>query len=166
MVAALKVLSICGSLRKASFNRGLLRIARTHLPEGVEMSEANLDALPMFNQDLETAELYPAAATELRAAIKEADALLIACPEYNSNVTPLLSNAIGWGEQCSFRVLSSALPLRAALCSSKLPSDSFLTPLPRQPSAQRFSWKAGRHHRRRRLLQHRTCARRAAPYGE
>src|SRR5689334_2811378 len=87
-----KILGIAGSLRKNSYNRSALQAARELAPAGVTLTTFDLDGLPLFNQDDEQ---NPAArVTELKAAIRAADAILIATPEYNYSVPGVLKNAI------------------------------------------------------------------------
>lgn len=52
--------------------------------------------MPLFDEDLEQNEGTPAAVTALRNKMIAADGLLLACPEYNSSITPLLKNVIDW----------------------------------------------------------------------
>jgi chromate reductase, NAD(P)H dehydrogenase (quinone) len=92
----LKVVGICGSLRKSSTNLGLLRYAREHAPEGMEIKIAELGDVPFFNADLEN---KPAAVEALLADIEAADALLLACPEYNYSLAPALKNALDWASR-------------------------------------------------------------------
>ena len=90
-----RVLALSGSLRRDSYNRGLLRAAEELAPEGVELElyDGWVDA-PAFNEDSESS---PAPAViELRARIAAADALLIATPEYNGSIPGALKNAIDW----------------------------------------------------------------------
>ena len=91
-----KILGLAGSLRDASVNRGLIRAARELAPEGVtvELYEA-LDELPFFNRDVED-EGDPAPVKELKEKIEEADAVLIATPEYNYAIPGVLVNALDW----------------------------------------------------------------------
>ena len=93
----LHVLGIAGSLRAASYNRALLRAARELAPEGMTIAAFELDDLPLYNEDLERDP--PAAALEMRARIRAADALLIATPEYTYSISGVLKNAIDWGSQ-------------------------------------------------------------------
>ena len=95
-MSTLKVLAICGSLRRASTNMGLLRYAQAHAPEGMSITIADIGALPFFNADLSA---KPAAATQLFAQLAEADALLLACPEYNYSMAPALKNALDWASR-------------------------------------------------------------------
>ena len=93
MVNELTILGIAGSLRKDSYNRGLLRAAQGLAPEGVTIETfEELDQIPLFNQDDEQ---NPAPkVTELKQRIRNADAILIVTPEYNYSVPGVLKNAI------------------------------------------------------------------------
>jgi chromate reductase, NAD(P)H dehydrogenase (quinone) len=93
-----RVLAISGSLRQASHNTQLLRLAQEHAPAGVEIVIWDgLADLPAYNEDLE---VDPGEAVEdLRAAIADADALLIATPEYNFGVPGALKNALDWASR-------------------------------------------------------------------
>lgn len=90
----LRVLGISGSLRKASYNTALLRAAAELLPPGMTLETFDLSPLPMFNQDFEKP--FPEPVVEFRSRVTQADALLIATPEYNSSVSGALKNAIDW----------------------------------------------------------------------
>jgi len=89
------ILGIAGSLRTGSHNTQLLRLAAEELPEGVELVVFDgLADIPAFDQDLE--DLAPDAVDALKAAIAEADAVLIATPEYNGSIPGALKNALDW----------------------------------------------------------------------
>jgi chromate reductase len=92
----LKLLGICGSLRRQSTNAGLLRAAMAELPEGVTMEIADLSAVPFYNADLTE---KPAAVQKLLAQIAAADALVLACAEYNFSIAPALKNALDWASR-------------------------------------------------------------------
>lgn len=94
----MKILGIAGSLRESSYNRALLRAARELLPEGVELVEHDLRDLPFYDGDVEAAG-DPDSVVEFKQAIREADALLIATPEYNRGVPGVLKNAIDWASR-------------------------------------------------------------------
>ena len=94
----MKVLGISGSLRSGSYNRGLLRAARELAPPGVEIAEFDLRELPFYDGDLEAGG-DPAPVTAFKDAISEADALLIATPEYNRGVPGVLKNAVDWASR-------------------------------------------------------------------
>jgi chromate reductase, NAD(P)H dehydrogenase (quinone) len=94
----MKILGISGSVRIDSFNRGLLRAARDQAPMGVEVEICKIGDLPSFDADVEKIGA-PKAVSELKIAIANADALLIACPEYNGSFTGVLKNAIDWASR-------------------------------------------------------------------
>ena len=91
----IRVLGISGSLRKASFNTGLLRAAVQLAPPNVSIETADLSAIPLYNEDVHAQGFPPPVAT-LRAQVAAADALLIATPEYNYSMPGVLKNAIDW----------------------------------------------------------------------
>jgi len=97
-MADMTILGFAGSLRRASFNRGLIRAAAAGAPPGIEVRILTLEGLPLFNQDLEDAGDPPEVAN-LKQAIAEADALLVATPEYNHGVPGVLKNAIDWASR-------------------------------------------------------------------
>ena len=90
-----KILAISGSLRLGSLNSMLLRAAKRLAPNDIEVElYPGLNALPLFNPDLEAAN--PAAVTEFRAHIVSSDAVLIASPEYAHGVSGVIKNALDW----------------------------------------------------------------------
>jgi chromate reductase len=94
----MRILAISGSLRRDSHNTQLLRAAADLLPSGAELVVLDpeaLRAIPHYDEDLrELGE--PAAVTSLRAAVNDADALLVSTPEYNHSLPGALKNAIDW----------------------------------------------------------------------
>lgn len=94
----MRVLGIAGSLRRASYNRALLRAAAELAPPGMEVVTHELDGIPLFNEDVE-AEGVPPAVQALRDAIAGADALLFATPEYNHGMPGVLKNAVDWASR-------------------------------------------------------------------
>jgi chromate reductase, NAD(P)H dehydrogenase (quinone) len=90
-----RILGISGSLRERSYNRALLRAARELAPEDVEIVEFDLSPIPFYDGDVEAAG-DPASVAALRAAVAEADGLLLATPEYNRGTSGVLKNAIDW----------------------------------------------------------------------
>jgi chromate reductase len=93
-----KILGIAGSLREGSYNRGLLRAARELLPQDVDFVEFDIRSLPFYDGDVEAAG-DPEPVVALKDAIREADALLIATPEYNRGVPGGLKNAVDWASR-------------------------------------------------------------------
>lgn len=94
----INILAFAGSLRKSSLNRALLNNAVELCPEGMNMRIYSLDGLPLYNEDIEK-EGVPAVVQEFRNAIREADGLLIAVPEYNYSLPGVLKNAIDWASR-------------------------------------------------------------------
>lgn len=92
----IRLLGICGSLRKASHNMTLLKTAQQLLPEGVSLQIADLTEVPFFNADLAT---KPAAVVALLEAFQQADGFVFACPEYNYSIAPALKNALDWASR-------------------------------------------------------------------
>jgi chromate reductase, NAD(P)H dehydrogenase (quinone) len=91
-----KVVAICGSLRKASINRALVRSLPALAPEGMEIVEAPpIDGFPLYNFDIQ-AQGFPAPVTALADAIRGAAGVIIVTPEYNYSVPAPLKNAIDW----------------------------------------------------------------------
>jgi chromate reductase len=93
----LEILGFAGSLRKGSFNRGLLRLAGEIMPAEAVLEIFDLAEIPPFNLELELD--MPHAPRELKKAIEKADALLIATPEYNYSFSGVLKNAIDWASR-------------------------------------------------------------------
>jgi chromate reductase len=93
----MRVLGICGSLRRDSYNSALLRHAGELLKgEGVEFAVYDgLREVPPYDEDGDVAGA-PVAVARVRAAVAAADAVLIATPEYNSSVPGVLKNALDW----------------------------------------------------------------------
>jgi chromate reductase, NAD(P)H dehydrogenase (quinone) len=94
-MADVKILGVCGSLRKASYNMAALRACNDLMPSGMSMKVAQIGDLPMYNQDVFDAGI-PEPVKRFEAEVRAADAVLIASPEYNFSVPPLLKNAIDW----------------------------------------------------------------------
>jgi len=101
-MTAAKILAFAGSARKDSFNKKLVKIAiagaKAAGAEVTYLDFRNLP-LPLYDEDLEAAEGLPENALKLKAMMKAHQGFLIACPEYNSSVTPLLKNAIDWASR-------------------------------------------------------------------
>jgi chromate reductase len=96
--AAVRVLGIAGSLRSGSYNRALIRAAAELAPPGVVVEQFDLRAIPLYDADVEAAG-DPEAVVDLKQAIRSADALLFATPEYNRGTSGVLKNAIDWASR-------------------------------------------------------------------
>lgn len=96
-----RLVGISGSLRKASYNTGLLRAAAEALPEGVTLEIASIAGIPLYDGDVEEIQGLPDAVVRLKAAIAGADGVLIATPEYNNGIPGVFKNAIDWASRPS-----------------------------------------------------------------
>lgn len=95
----MKVLLFAGSLRKDSFNKKLVNVAKSILDKDGKNSAIVLDLqtlnLPLYDGDIETKGI-PEGVTKLAEAMKEADAIIISTPEYNGSISSVLKTAIDW----------------------------------------------------------------------
>jgi chromate reductase, NAD(P)H dehydrogenase (quinone) len=99
MAGRVSILGIAGSLRKASYNRALLRAAASFVPEQAVLETFDLEGIPPFNQDNEKEP--PDSVRSFKAKIRAADAILIVTPEYNYSVPGVIKNAIDWASRPS-----------------------------------------------------------------
>lgn len=91
------IAAFAGSLRKDSLNRAIVNTAKKYAPENVEIKILDLDGIPLYNQDNEGN--IPESVKKFKEGIKNADAVLIATPEYNRSVPGVLKNAIDWASR-------------------------------------------------------------------
>lgn len=94
----LSVVAFAGSLRRASYNRALLRSATELAPIGMRIEIFDLADVPLYNGDIE-AEGDPEAVARLKRAIAAADGVLMATPEYNHGVPAVMKNAVDWASR-------------------------------------------------------------------
>jgi chromate reductase len=91
----MRILGIAGSLRAGSLNDQLLRLGAEELPAGVSLDVYDgLAEIPPYDQDLD--DLQPDAVERLKQAIADADAILVATPEFNGSIPGHLKNAFDW----------------------------------------------------------------------
>jgi chromate reductase len=95
VTTAIKTLAFCGSLRKASYNRMLLKTAIELAPQGMSIEKGEIGALPLYNADLHQSGLPPEVML-LCERTAAADALLFVTPEYNYSIPAPLKNALDW----------------------------------------------------------------------
>ncbi|KAK8643247.1 hypothetical protein V6N13_012551 [Hibiscus sabdariffa] len=98
----IRVAALCGSLRKGSYNKALLRYAMEITKDeidGIEIDYVDISSLPMLDTDLEVDGKYPPVVEAFRQRILAADSILFASPEYNYSVTGVLKNAIDWASR-------------------------------------------------------------------
>ncbi len=97
MTDQLKVLVVCGSLRKGSFNAALARMAPKLAPPSLSFSDApSFAQMPIYNFDDQSSGGFPATVTAWAEAIRAADGILFVSPEYNWTIPGGLKNAIDW----------------------------------------------------------------------
>lgn len=95
-MSSMKLLMLCGSLRAGSTNDAVLRTVQLVAPAGVDARlYGGLAMLPHFNPD-DDHDPLPTTVTELRAAIHDADALLICTPEYAGDMPGSFKNLLDW----------------------------------------------------------------------
>lgn len=93
----INVLTICGSLRKGSFNRALMNTLPGLAPSGMKLVEApSFRGFPLYDADLQASAGFPADVIALVEAIRAADGVIIISPEYNWSIPGALKNAIDW----------------------------------------------------------------------
>lgn len=99
MADTVRVLAICGSLRKGSYNRAALKVAAESLPAGMALDQYDrLAEIPSYNEDVRQ-QGFPPVIQDLRQRIKAADGLLFVTPEYNYSMPGVLKNAIDWASR-------------------------------------------------------------------
>jgi chromate reductase, NAD(P)H dehydrogenase (quinone) len=90
------IIGLCGSLRRGSFNRMLLRAAGEAAPPGTSIEQESIREIPLYDGDVEEEQGVPNAVQRLKDRIAQADGLLIVTPEYNHSMPGVLKNAIDW----------------------------------------------------------------------
>ncbi|OGP58910.1 MAG: NADPH-dependent FMN reductase [Deltaproteobacteria bacterium RBG_13_61_14] len=91
-----KIIGLSGSLRKSSFNAGLLRAAAELAPKACAVEIASIHGIPLYNADVEQAEGIPSPVAALKDRIAAADGLLLVTPEYNNSIPGVFKNAVDW----------------------------------------------------------------------
>ena len=118
-----KILFVCGSQRQESYNARLLRHLAESTGDQVEIdfllpSEVSL---PIFDQDLETDGVWLQHTASIHQRINNSDALVVASPEYNAQVTPYLKNLVDWVSRLAYMDVRFANPFLdhpVLLCSA------------------------------------------------
>ncbi|HEX9237353.1 MAG TPA: NADPH-dependent FMN reductase [Xanthobacteraceae bacterium] len=94
---ALNVITICGSLRKGSYNRMVMNLLPGWAPANLKISEAPpFSEFPLYNADVQNLSGFPAPVQTLAEAIRAADGVIFVSPEYNYSIPGGLKNAIDW----------------------------------------------------------------------
>lgn len=90
------IFGISGSLRKGSYNAGLLRAAVELMPDNARLETATIEGIPLYNGDVETEEGIPAVVEQIKDRIAASDGLLLVTPEYNNSIPGVFKNAVDW----------------------------------------------------------------------
>lgn len=90
------IIGLSGSLRKHSYDSGLLRASREAVPEGCSLTIGSIEGIPLYNADVEEAEGVPMVVEELKNLIASADGLLMVTPENNNSMPGVFKNALDW----------------------------------------------------------------------
>src|SRR5205085_3895733 len=93
----IKILGISGSLRAGSYNTSAMRAAQEVCLDEATIEIHDISGFPPFNQDEDGDP--PQMVTDLKAAVRAADAVIIASPEYNYSVPGHLKNVIDWASR-------------------------------------------------------------------
>ncbi|MCA9628587.1 MAG: NAD(P)H-dependent oxidoreductase [Myxococcales bacterium] len=100
-MATLKLVGLSGSLRKASYNTALLRTVQQRLTSGdvdAELEILDYREVPFYDDDLER----PASVQRVDDALRAADAVILATPEYNYGIPGVLKNVIDWASRPAY----------------------------------------------------------------
>ena len=106
----IKIIGISGSLRKYSYNAGLLRAANKAAPQECTVNICLIKGIPLYNADVEDTEGLPSEVVDLKERIVGADGLLMVTPENNNSIPGVFKNAIDWltrPPEDRFRVFSN-----------------------------------------------------------
>ncbi len=115
----MRLLGISGSLRKGSYNTKLVEAVVGLMPEGVEMTIVGCGDIPLYNKDLDT-DNKPEAVLQLLQAVRYADGVLFATPEYNYSFSGVLKNAIDWASRPAYKSVLAGKPTAIISASQSL----------------------------------------------
>lgn len=115
-IAGIRLLGISGSIRRDSHCTAVLRSLQPLLPASATIELFALNDIPLYNADLD-GDAPPAAVARLKAAIAEADGLVLCSPEYNYGMPGVLKNAIDWASRPGFASPLKGKPVLIATAS-------------------------------------------------
>jgi chromate reductase len=96
-MADLNVISICGSLRKGSYNRIVMNLLPSYAPAGMKITEApSWAGFPLYNADIQNATGFPEPVQKLTESVRAANGVIFVSPEYNFSIPGGLKNGIDW----------------------------------------------------------------------
>ena len=97
MADKLNVVTVCGSLRKGSYNRSVMQALPALAPAGMTLTEApSFAGFPLYNSDLHADGKFPADVEAWCEALRRADGVVVVSPEFNWSIPAPLKNAIDW----------------------------------------------------------------------
>ncbi len=96
----MNIVTICGSLRKGSYNHMLARSLPSLAPSSMKITEApSFDKFPFYNADLHADGIFPDIVTAYADVLRASDGIIIVTPEYNYTIPGALKNAIDWASR-------------------------------------------------------------------
>jgi len=96
MSQPIKILAFAGSARRESVNQRLVEAAAKLADAEVTVISLSDYPMPLYDGDLEEANGMPDKVKEFKTLMSAHQGFLVACPEYNGSITPLLKNVIDW----------------------------------------------------------------------
>lgn len=104
------LLGFAGSLRREAFSKAVVWGLAERQKPPVTMTVFDLGAVPLYNQDLD-GENTPPPVKAFKAAIAEADGLVIVTPEYNYGIPGVMKNALDWASRPGFNSVLKGKPV-------------------------------------------------------
>jgi chromate reductase len=96
-VSNLNIVTICGSLRRGSYNAALIKLLPSLAPASFKFTAApSFAEFPHYNSDIQNETGFPAEVTAFADAIRNADGIIIVSPEYNWTIPGAFKNALDW----------------------------------------------------------------------
>ena len=93
----IRLVTLVGSLRQASFNAAIARTLPQLIPDDVTISAlGSIGEFSHYNEDVVKTDGFPQAVVEMADAIRQSDGVIIVTPEYNYSVPGTLKNALDW----------------------------------------------------------------------
>ena len=90
------IIGMAGSLRKSSFNAGLLRAAAEVISPGNHLEILSIREVPLYDGDVEGTSGVPSSVQQIKDRVASADGLLLVTPEYNNSIPGVFKNVIDW----------------------------------------------------------------------
>lgn len=95
-VPSLKILTLCGSIRKNSTNHSLLLALKHFFPQETQWDHFEIKRLPFFDPHLQFSQELPSPVVELRNLARESEYIALSTPEYAHGIPGILKNALEW----------------------------------------------------------------------